>query len=178
MFPAIVLVQAEIDLHERSPLRSLRFADQMHPGLLRGVVCFDRITLDAGANDILPGSWTSTVPWDDVIKIQILAVENAAAVLAGILVALENIVPGKLDLFLGQMVIDHKEDDPGDPDAKRDGGHRLRVGLLLGQIVPLGETEGLERTVDAIEDSLCMALKEQGQCTAGRANIDRLPEPV
>ena len=87
-------------------------------------------------------------------------------------------MPGKLNLFLRQMIIDHQEDDPGIRIRKEMVATDSGSGSCWDKSCHSRETESLERTVSAIEDSLCMALKEQGQRTARRANIDRLPEPV
>src|SRR5512140_504412 len=38
MLPTVVVMEGEIDLDERTPFRTLRFADEMHAGLLRGAV--------------------------------------------------------------------------------------------------------------------------------------------
>ena len=54
MFPAIVLVQAEIDLHEGPPLGSLGFPNQVQPRFLRRAIGLKRITIDARANDVFP----------------------------------------------------------------------------------------------------------------------------
>ncbi len=47
VFPAIVLVQAETDLHEGTPLRPLRFSDKMQPRFLRRAIGLERIAIDA-----------------------------------------------------------------------------------------------------------------------------------
>jgi len=44
--------------------------------------------------------------------------------------------------------------------------------------MPLGEAKCLKRPVTAVEYDLCVALKEQRQRPAGRANIHRLPKAV
>ena len=104
MFPAIMLVQAEIDLDERTPFRALRFADEMHAGLERRAVAFERIALDAGADDVFPGGRAAAVARDDVIEIQVFAIANAATILAGVLIALKNVVPGEFDFLLREAV--------------------------------------------------------------------------
>ena len=101
MFPTVVPVQAEVDLHERPPFRPLRFADKVQPGLLRRAVGFLRVALDTGADDVFPRRRAAAVARQDVIQIQILAVEGAPAVLAGVFVALEDVVARELDFLLG-----------------------------------------------------------------------------
>src|SRR5690349_25151159 len=104
MLPAIVQLEPEIDLHKGPPLRPLRLPDQMHPGFMRRPVRLDRIALDTRANDVFPCGWSSPVTGDDMIQVQVLAIKLVTAVLAGVLVPLEDVVPGKLDLFLRQAV--------------------------------------------------------------------------
>ena len=89
MLPAIMLVQTEIDLDERTPLRTLGLADEMHPCLLWSSIRFECIALDAGANNIFPGGRSPSIARDDVIQIQVLSIENSPAILAGIAVTLE-----------------------------------------------------------------------------------------
>ena len=69
MFPTVVLVQAETDLHERTPLGPLGFADEVQAGFLRGSIGLERIALDAGADDVLPTGWTASVTRDDMVQI-------------------------------------------------------------------------------------------------------------
>ena len=53
-----------------------------------------------------------------MVEIQVFAVEDLAAVLAGVFVPLEDIVPRKLDLLLGQMVVNDQQDYAGHPDPE------------------------------------------------------------
>ena len=118
MLPTIVLVEAEVDLHERPPFRPLRFADEVQPGLLRRAVGLLRVALDAGADDVFPRRRTAAVARQDVVEIQILALENLPAVLTGVAVALENVVAGEFDLLFGQAVEHDQQDHPRDADSE------------------------------------------------------------
>lgn len=178
MFPAIVLMQAEIDLYKRTPLRPLRLADQVHSRFLRGPIRLERIAFDAGANNIFPGCGAAAIARDDVIEIQIVAVEGLAAILARVLIALKNVVPCEFDLFLGQVVIDHEQYDSRHTNPKRHGSDRFRMWLLLGKIVPLGEIISLERAIASIQHNLGVALKKQCQRPSCRTYIDRLPKAI
>lgn len=105
MFPAVVAVQAEVDLHEGPPFRALGLANEMQAGFLGRVIGFLRIALDAGANNVFPRSRATAVARNDVVQIQIFALENNAAVLAGVFIALENVVPGEFHFFLRHAVV-------------------------------------------------------------------------
>src|SRR4051794_19943710 len=158
MFPAIMLVQTETDLHERPPLRPLRFPDQMYARFLRRVIGLPGIALDAGAHNVFPRRWPAAIAWDDMIQIQVLAFEQLPAVLAHVLVALENVMPGELYLFLRQMVVDHQQNYARDADPERHRADRFRMRFLLREIVPLLKAVGLKRTVRAVQNGLGMAL--------------------
>src|SRR4029077_8408203 len=76
VLPAIVLMQAEVDLDKWPPLRPLRFANEMHPRLLRRAIRFERIALDAGANNVFPGRRPAAVARNNMIEIKIVAIEG------------------------------------------------------------------------------------------------------
>ena len=118
MFPAVVLVQAEIDLHEWTPLRTLGFANEVQAGFLRRSVGLEGITLDAGADDILPTRRSAAVTRNYVVEVQVFAVACFAAILASVLIALENVMSGELNLLFREMIINQQQDDPGQPQAK------------------------------------------------------------
>lgn len=69
MLPAIVLNQPEVDLDEGAPLGPFRLFDKMHPGFLRGAVCFSRVAADAGAHDVFPGCRPAALARDDVVEV-------------------------------------------------------------------------------------------------------------
>ncbi len=118
VFPAIVLAQAEADLHEWPPFWPLGLSDQIHPRLVRCAVRLGGVALDAGADDVLPSRGPSPVPGDDVVKIQILPVKRSTAILACFLVPLENIVACEFDLLLGEVIIDQQKDHSGNADSE------------------------------------------------------------
>src|SRR5579884_2288169 len=96
MPPAIVVPAAEGEVDEWTPFRAHRFADEVHTGFVREPVAFARIARDARADDVFPRGRAAFVAWHDVVEVEFFAVENFAAVLAGVFVALKNIVPREL----------------------------------------------------------------------------------
>lgn len=132
MLPAIVVIEAQIDLDEGPPLGPAWFADEVHADFLRGVVRLAGIASDAGADDVFPGGRAAAVAGNDVVKIQVLAIKRLAAILAGVVIALENVVPGELDFLLGQAVKDSQQNDSRNPDPERNGVDAFGVWLLLG----------------------------------------------
>ena len=178
MLPAIVVLHSEVDLDERTPLRPLRFSDEVHVGFQWSPIRLFGITRNAGTDDVFPGSGSTPVAGDDVVEVQIFPFEDLPTVLAGVLVALENIVARKLDLLLGHSVEKHQNDYARNADAEGDGMDALRMGLCLGNIVPFLEIVGLKGAVFGVQDDLSMTFEEQSESPASGANIHRLPQPV
>src|SRR5688572_29712641 len=104
MLPAIVILRPEVDLDKRTPLGPLRFADEMHVRLERGAIGLLRIARNAGAHNILPGGRAAAVPRDHMVEIQVLAFKDLPAILAGVLVALEDIVARELYFLLRHAI--------------------------------------------------------------------------
>jgi hypothetical protein len=136
VFPTVVLLQAEADLDKRTPFRALGFADEVHAGLLRRAVGLVRVAFDAGADDVFPRRRPAAVARDDVVEVQILAVKNFAAILAGVLVALKNVVARELDLLLRQPVIHEQQDDARHADAEGNGVDGFVVRRVGGKVAP------------------------------------------
>ena len=178
MLPAVVLVQAEIDLNERPPFGPFRFANQMHARLLRRAIGLAGITLDTGADDIFPGGRPAPIARDDMIQVEVFAVETFAAILAGALVALENVMPGELDLFLGEMIVNDQQNHSRHPDPEGNRSHRFGVRFLLRKAMPFAEIIGLKRAVVAVQNNVGVALEKQSQSATRGADIDGLPETI
>jgi hypothetical protein len=178
MLPTIVLIEREVNLHERPPLGPLGLTNQMHPGFLGRAIGLQRVALNARANNVLPGCGTTPIPRDYVIQVEVLPITGLAAILAGILVALENIVPGEFHFLLRKVIVNQQKDHPWKAQSETDGPNRLRMGLVLGQILPLGEVEGLKRAIRPVEHNMGVALEQQRQGATCRADIDRLPKTV
>lgn len=178
MFPAIVIMHTEIDLDERAPFRSFRFADQMHARFLWSAIGFPCITLDAGADNVFPRGGAISVPRNNVIQIKIFTIEDFAAVLACIAIALKNIVPREFHFLLGQPVKKDQQNDSWNADLERDCMDAVGVGFLLREISPLMEIERLIGSIIRAKDCLCVSFKKQSKSAADSANVDCLPEPI
>jgi len=177
VFPTVVRVPAESEVGEWSPFGAPRFADQLHPGLTGQVIALAGVAADAGTHHIFPGRLATPVAWKHMVEIEIFAVENPAAILAGVPVALEHIVPRELYFFFRIPVEKQQHDHAGDADAEADGMHHLGFGLAGGQFMPTLEIMGIEAVLGAA-DHLSMTLIKQGERPADRTQIHRLPEAV
>jgi len=179
MFPAVVWGVRDRDVDERPPLRTFRLPDELHLRLVWKAVALARIARDARADDVLPRRLPAAVAGQHVVEIQVFPVEQNAAILAGVPVPLEHIVPGELDLFFGQPLEEHEHDDPRDPDVH---GYRLHhlgmVGILPGKIPPAVKIMRQEPVPGIGRNRLGVALIEESESAAGTAGIHRLPEAV
>ena len=113
-----------------------------------------------------------------MVQVQIPPLKNFSAILAGVPVALENIVPGEFDLLFRQPVKQAEQDDARHPDFQRDAVDAVHVRLLHGEVPPLRKTEGVERAVVPIKHHLSVAFKQEGESATNGANVHRLPEAV
>lgn len=178
MLPAFVMRQTEIDLHEGSPFRSFGFAHQMETGFLGRAIGFARVTRNAGADNILPRCGAPSVPRRHVVEVQIFALENFPAILTGISIALENIMPREFDLFFGQAIKHDEQDHARDANLERNGVNAFWMRLLKGKILPLRKIKSLKRPFLIGKDNVGVAFKKKAQRASRGANIDRLPEAI
>jgi hypothetical protein len=79
-----------------------------------------------------------------VIQVQVFAIKNFAAILAGVAVALENIVTRELHFLLRHAVEEHQQNHARDANAKRDRVDALGMRFLLREVVPLAEIKSLK----------------------------------
>lgn len=178
MLPAFVMVQAEVDLDEGTPLGPLGLSNEVHACLLRRVIGLAGVARDAGADNVFPNGRAAAVARNNVVQVQVLAVKGLPAILAGIVVPLKNVVPGELDLLLGQAIKHDQQYDPRNTELEGNRVDALGMRLLLGKILPLTKAESLKRTVHSAKHNLRMAFKEESKRAPGGADIDRLPQPV
>src|ERR1035437_41494 len=75
MFPTIVRDVGEGDVDKRTPLRTLRLLDEVHAGFGRRAIGLARVARDAGADNVLPRGRPAPVARDDVVEVQLPAVE-------------------------------------------------------------------------------------------------------
>src|SRR5437773_12073956 len=121
MLPTIMMLKAKVDLHEGTPLGPLRLANQMHPRLARGAIGLEGVAGNTRADNIFPRSWPATVARNHMVKVQIFSLIFLPAILAGIAVALENIVAGGFDFLLRKAIAGDQQDHPPPPNSKGSG---------------------------------------------------------
>jgi len=164
MTPTVVHGGPEADLHEGSPLGSLGLAHETHVSLGRSAVGLARVAGNAGADDVFPSRGPTPISRNHVVEVQIAPIKDLAAVLAGVLVPLEQVVPGEFDFLLGKTVKPHEQDDPGYPDSERDRADgAVGFGVGRGQVTPLLEVQCPVITVAITEHHLCVPFEEKRQ---------------
>ena len=178
MFPNVVLRSGESDLDERSPLRPLWFADQAHVGLARESVAFARIAGDARANDVLPRGITTAITGHDVIEIELSAIKKLAAVLAGVLVALEHIVSGKFHFLLRKPIENQKHNHSRYTNLERNRRDNFVVRRIGRQITPAFKIVRHEIVRLVRRHNVGVSRIHQRESATSRADVNRLPEPV
>ena len=104
---------AESLLHERRPLRFEGPSDERHIGLVRRPAAFAAIALVTGANDILPNRCATLRAGHDVVKVEVVAGQAPAAVLAGAFVTGIDIVAAEADLSFGHAIVADQKNHPG-----------------------------------------------------------------
>jgi len=178
MPPAFVLWCIEGDVQERPPLWSLRFPNQRHLRFLGKAITFQRVTRDARANDILPGGRSTAIAWNHVIEIQIVSIKSLAAVLAGVFVPLEHIVPGKLHFLLGKTIEEKQHNHARDSDFPRNRLHQFVVRRVGREIAPAFKIVGQEIIRVIRRNNVSVTGVDQREGAPGRTDVDRLPETV
>src|SRR5437879_13874499 len=94
-----MLWRGKCNVHDRTPLGPLRFADMMHVSFLRQSIAFACIARDARANHIFPCRRSTSFARHNMIEIQIVALKNLATILTGVVVALEDVMTRELHLL-------------------------------------------------------------------------------
>src|SRR2546423_15416557 len=126
-------------MDERPPFRSLWFADQAHVRFPRESIALSRIAGDARANHVLPRGITTAITRYDMIQIEFTAIENLAAVLAGVLVALEHVMPGKFHFLLWKPIEHQKHNHPRDTNLERNRRDYLVIRSVCRPVTPAFE---------------------------------------
>jgi len=92
---------------------SLRTLEEPHPGCFRRAVSFPVIARPATGHQILPRRITSTGTWNDMIERQVLRRKYTAAVLAGVVVAEQDVLARKALSFKRNVNVFDQPDHRG-----------------------------------------------------------------
>src|SRR5882672_3216612 len=99
VFPGLVAGVAEGDLDERMPAWLGGSLDELHTGLEGEQSPFPRVAAHAAADDILPDGLPPARQGDHMVQVQLAGGKPAAAVLAPVLVAEEDVLAREADFM-------------------------------------------------------------------------------
>ena len=173
-----MLRRRKCDMHKRTPLRSLRLPDQTHVRFLREAVAFARVTLDARANHIFPCRRPSPVARHYMIEIQLVALKNLTAILAGVLVALKNVVPRKLHFLLRETIEKEQHNHTRHANFPRNSRDHFVFRRGRRKIAPTLEIVRHKIVGFIRRNNMGVPGINQRERAPGRADVHRLPEPV
>jgi len=113
-----------------------------------------------------------------VIQVKLTAIEQFTAVLAGVLVTFEYVMPGEFH-FLLRKPIEHKQHDHArDADLERNGRNYFVVGRVRRNVPPAIEIVR-QKIIRLIRGNhVRVSRVHQSKRAAGRADVNRLPETV
>ena len=129
VLPRLVAGMAQGELDEGMPPGLQGHPDELHPGLVREQAALSGIAPDTAADDVLPDGLPAPGEGDHVVQVQLGGGEPAAAVLAAVLVAEEDVLAREADLVPGQAIEMKQQDHPRNPHPERGGRQELLVGL-------------------------------------------------
>jgi hypothetical protein len=119
------------------------------------------------------------IPRDNVIQIQIPPIFQLPAVLAGIGVPFEDVLPSQFNLFFRNPVKKHQYNNPWNADSKADGANRILTLIVLAELLPPMEIEGpkiIPCTIPLYH--LSMPHIQEAKSPPNGANVHRLPKAV
>ena len=134
MAPAFVWQVREVIGKERTPHRFFRFLDQLHAGLAGSFIALDRVALCTTADDIGPNSPASLIAGNNMIDIEIFAIELFATVLANVVVPIIDVAACQPHLVGADPVVIVQ---PHDPRNQQDQARRVNPLMLLAVLEQL-----------------------------------------
>jgi hypothetical protein len=176
--PALMLLRRKRHMNKRPPLRPLRFADKRHVSFVRKPIPLAGVTGNARTNHILPNRRPAAIARENMIEIQLAALENLSAILAGVFVALENVMPRKFHFLLRQAIEKEKHDYTRDSNLPRNGGHHFVFRRGFGKIEPAIEIVREEIILRIGRNDLRVARIHEREGAPRRADIHRLPQAI
>jgi len=113
-----------------------------------------------------------------VVEIQIAPIKSLAAILAHVLVALENIVPRKLHFFLRQPIEEEQHDYARHSNLPRNRRDHFVIWRSRREIAPTLEIVRQEIVCFVGRNNVRVAGVNQRERAPRRADVDRLPETI
>lgn len=113
-----------------------------------------------------------------MIEIELAAVKKLAAVLAGVLVALKHVVPGKFHFLLWKPIEHEEHNHPRDTNLERNRCDDFVFGRVCRQIAPAFEIVRHEIVPLIGRNNVGVTCIHQREGATRRADVNRLPQAV
>src|SRR5579885_1077249 len=144
---------------ERGPFRPPRPPNKKHRGFFRRSAALSAVAVMAGADDVLPSRSAAAGAWNHMVEVKLGAREPAAAVLAGIVVAREDIEAGKPHVALWHSFVRRQQQHPRNTDQSAHSAYAFVMNF--DRKVPPGiKIEGAILLVNSSRNPLI----KQGKC--------------
>jgi hypothetical protein len=134
--PAFVAEAIFVEAEEGAPARGDGFAERVHVGLVGEFVGLAGVAADAGGDDVFPGGASAFVAREDVVEVELGFREDFGAVLAGELVAEEDVAAGEFDFEAREFVVDGEDEDFGCAEAESDAVDHFLIEGVFGVADP------------------------------------------
>ena len=172
-------LRIEGNVKKRPPFGAGRLFKQAHPSFMRKPITLLCITFYARADDVLPSRHSAAVTGHYVVQIEIPLFEQLPAILAGVLVPLEDVVPGELHLLAWHAIEKKQHDDARNANLEGDSVHHLffLVWRSIRKVAPAVEIVG-QKILPIGVDNLRMTSAEETEGPPHAADVDRLPQAV
>ena len=112
-----------------------------------------------------------------MVQVELLPRQYPGAVLAGVPVALEDVVAGELEFLAGQLVEEGQQDHPGQADRPARRVDRLEFGdgrIAHREVDPIHHRKCLEVILLMVND-MSMPSRQERECPARADHVHRLP---
>ena len=174
----VPLAHSPMEVGQGAPARRNRFPERCHLRLCRQLVSLLGVTADAGAHDIFPACHAPLVPRNHMVKIQVPVLKALTAILANMIITLQDILTAKFDLLPGQPVKDRKHNDRRLPETIGNRVYDRPPFRAILKAYPGFKIMGRKQVVLKSPLHLGMIKKQQAQRAQCRTDVHRLPEPV
>ena len=171
----VSLAHSPIEVGQGAPARRNRFPERCHLRLCRQLVPLLGVTADAGAHDIFPACHAPLVPRNHMVKIQVPILKALAAILANMVITLQDILTGKFDILPRQPVKSRQDNDRRQPETIGNRAYDRPPFRAILKAYPGFKIMGRKQVVLKSPHHLSMIKKQQAQGAPCRTDVHRLP---
>jgi hypothetical protein len=139
-----------------------------------------RVAGDAGADDVFPRRLPARITWNHVIEIELLPGQNPRAILARVLVAVEDVTPRQFQFLARQLVEKREQNHAGQSDCARRRVHRLdrRQRRVAGRKIDPVHHRKHPEIIIVMMHHMRVPTGQQRKSSTSADDVDRLPEAI